>query len=110
MTQGNLSARQWFGARAVKKALQPTLGRMIMKSLLKSSVGALALLTGAGIAFAQQDSGAAGSQMMASDITCSQLVELDSDEAERAVYFLAGFHAAEQEGAGSSSAAASGMG
>lgn len=67
-----------------------------MKTLLKSSVGIAALLTGAGLALAQ-DGGATQNQQMAADITCAQIVVLDQQEAERALYFLAGYRAAQQD-------------
>lgn len=67
-----------------------------MKTLLKTSAGIAALLTGAGLASAQ-DGTATQNQQMASDITCAQIVVLDQQEAERALYFLAGYRAAQQE-------------
>lgn len=77
-----------------------------MKNLLKASAGAIALMAGAGTAMAQ-DAGTAGTQQMASDITCSQIIVLDADEAERVLYFVAGYQAAQDRaGMGADSAAA----
>lgn len=67
-----------------------------MKSLLKASVGTLALITGAGVAMAQSDtSSASAAGSMASDITCAQLAELDSDQQELRLYYIAGYQSAQ---------------
>jgi len=59
-----------------------------MNLLLKTTTGVAALLAGAGIAMAEGQS--AATTTMGTDVTCADIVNLEEDEAERALYFLAG--------------------
>ncbi|UUP19703.1 HdeA/HdeB family chaperone [Nitratireductor thuwali] len=78
-----------------------------MKKLLMTSVGAVALTVGAGVALAQTDSGASanGMGMSPDTITCAQIVELETEDQERTLYFIAGYQLAHGS---DTSAAASG--
>ncbi|WP_173931326.1 hypothetical protein [Chelativorans sp. Marseille-P2723] len=67
-----------------------------MTSLLKTTVGALALLGGAGIALAQSGSGSLSTGGMPASMTCADIVDLDRQQAEQRLYFLAGYQAAQQ--------------
>jgi len=79
-----------------------------MKRLLLSSVGVLALTAAAiGVASAQTSTttGAATTgTASATDMTCDQFAALESDQQERALYFIAGFQAAQAETGTSASA------
>jgi len=68
-----------------------------MNMLLKTSVGVLALMAGAGIAMAQTDtgSGALGTGAMPSSMTCADIVDLGDQEVEQRLYFIAGYQAAQ---------------
>ena len=59
-----------------------------MNLLLKTTTGVAALLAGAGIAMAEGQS--AATTTMGTDVTCADIVNLQEDEAERTLYFLAG--------------------
>lgn len=64
-----------------------------MKFLLSTTTGIAALVAGAGIAMAQDQSAASTSpSSMGADATCADIANLGEDEAERALYFLAGLH------------------
>lgn len=82
-----------------------------MNRLLKTSTGIIALTMGAGVAMAQTDTGTTGAAgAMPSDITCAQIVDLDTQQAEQRLYFIAGFQAAQDAGFGTDSAAGATMG
>jgi hypothetical protein len=72
---------------------------MIMRKILKTSVASLALISIAGTAALAQSSTTSGSQpgQMATDFTCAQFVALDEERLERAVYYLAGYKAAQRD-------------
>lgn len=77
-----------------------------MKILLKTSVGVLALMFGAGMAVAQDSSApSSGMGAMPSDFTCDQLASLDDQQAEQRIYFIAGYQAAQSAGVGMDSTA-----
>lgn len=77
-----------------------------MKTLLKTSVGVLALMFGAGMAVAQDSSApSSGMGAMPSDFTCDQLAGLDDQQAEQRIYFIAGYQAAQSAGVGMDSTA-----
>src|SRR5690606_33875386 len=81
-------------------------GSLIMKILLKTSVGVLALMFGAGMAVAQDSSApSSGMGAMPSDFTCDQLASLDDQQAEQRIYFIAGYQAAQSAGVGMDSTA-----
>lgn len=67
-----------------------------MKTFLKTSVGVIALLGGAGVALAQ-GSDTSGTQSIGFDMTCDEFANLEPDQAERALYYLAGYQAAQSE-------------
>ena len=86
-----------------------------MKRLLKVSVASCAIAFAAGGGALAQDSsgGAAGGQpeMGPHDVTCATIVALEPVQVERALYYMAGYRAAERAlgaGKGGESAAASG--
>lgn len=73
-----------------------------MKFLLSTTTGIAALVAGAGIAMAQDQSAAStSSSAMGANATCADIANLGEDEAERALYFLAGLHQG-QDSSGSS--------
>jgi len=61
-----------------------------MNVLLKTTAGAVALLSGAGIAMAEGEKASTSASMTGMDMTCADVVVLEPQEAERALYFLAG--------------------
>jgi len=61
-----------------------------MNVLLKTTAGAVALLAGAGIAMAEGEKASTSASMTGMDMTCADVANLEPQEAERALYFLAG--------------------
>lgn len=67
-----------------------------MKQLLKVSVASCAIAFAAGGGALAQDNSGGQREMGPQDVTCARIVTLEPLQAERALYFMAGYRAAER--------------